>query len=89
MVAGSPTEEPGVHRVDLSDPDRSDTAPQASTLRAPRELGLSADEISVPEAIRFPSVDGAGEQRTGRALFYPPTNPRHRGPAGSGHRCSW
>jgi dipeptidyl aminopeptidase/acylaminoacyl peptidase len=77
VVAGTPTAEPGVHRVDLSG-----TMPRVETLRAPRDVGLSADEISVPEAIRFPSVDGAGEPRTGRALFYPPTNPRHRGPAG-------
>ena len=35
----------------------------------------------MPEHIRFPSVDGAGEQRTGHALFYPPANPRFRGPA--------
>lgn len=77
VVAGSPTAEPGVHRIDLSS-----TPPRVDTLRAPRDLGLAADEISVPEAVRFPSVDGAGEPRTGRALFYPPCNPRHRGPAG-------
>ena len=77
VAAGSPTAEPGVHRIDLSEP-----APQVETLRAPRDLGLSDDEISVPEAVRFPSVDGDGESRTGRALFYPPTNPGHRGPAG-------
>jgi dipeptidyl aminopeptidase/acylaminoacyl peptidase len=77
VAAGSPTAEPGVHRVDLSGP-----APMVETVRAPRDLGLAADEISVPEAIRFPSVDGAGEPRTGRALFYPPVNPRFRGPAG-------
>jgi dipeptidyl aminopeptidase/acylaminoacyl peptidase len=75
VVAGSPTEEPGVHRIDV-------TASRVQTLRAPRDLGLSADEISVPEAIRYPSVDGAGEPRTGRALFYPPVNRRFRGPSG-------
>ncbi len=82
VVAGSPTAEPGVHRIDLADPDLSALGPGVETLRVPRDLGLSPDEISRPEAIRFPSVDGAGEPRTGRALFYPPTNPRHRGPAG-------
>jgi dipeptidyl aminopeptidase/acylaminoacyl peptidase len=82
VVAGTPTAEPGVHRVDLSGPDPSGTGPRVETLRAPRDLGLAADEISVPEAVRFPSVDGAGEPRTGRALFYPPVNPRFRGPAG-------
>jgi dipeptidyl aminopeptidase/acylaminoacyl peptidase len=75
VVAGSPTTEAGVHRLDL-DPVR------VSTLRAPRDLGLAPDELSVPEAVRFPSVDGAGEARTGHALFYPPANPRFRGPDG-------
>ena len=84
VVAGSPTAEPGVHRIDLSG-----ATPRVDTLRAPRDLGLAPDEISRPEAVRFPSVDGAGESRTGRALFYPPVNPRYRGPAGSGHPCWW
>ncbi|MGZ8749985.1 MAG: prolyl oligopeptidase family serine peptidase [Pseudonocardia sp.] len=87
VVAGSPTAEPGVHRVDLSGPepsgtDPSGTAPRVETLRAPRDLGLAADEISVPEAVRFPSVDGAGEPRTARGLFYPPVNPRFRSSEG-------
>lgn len=77
VVAGSPTAEPGVHRIDLSG-----AMPRVDTLRPPRDLGLAPDEISQPEAVRFPSVDGAGEPRTGRALFYPPVNPRYRGPAG-------
>ncbi len=68
---------------------RRGTAPRVETLRAPRDLGLAADEISVPEAVRFPSVDGAGEPRTGRALFYPPANPRSSAARqGSGRRCS-
>ena len=77
VVAGSPVAEPGVHRIDLSG-----ATPRVETLRAPRDLGLGADQISVPEAVRFPSVDGAGESRTGRALFYPPVNPRFQGPEG-------
>lgn len=77
VVAGSPTAEPGVHRIDLSG-----AIPRVDTLRPPRDLGLAPEEISRPEAVRFPSVDGAGEPRTGRALFYPPVNPRYRGPAG-------
>ncbi|MDT0353267.1 S9 family peptidase [Pseudonocardia charpentierae] len=77
VVAGSPVAEPGVHRIDLSG-----APPRVETLRAPRDLGLGTDQISVPEAVRFPSVDGAGESRTGRALFYPPVNPRFQGPEG-------
>jgi dipeptidyl aminopeptidase/acylaminoacyl peptidase len=79
VVAGSPTAEPGVHRVDLSGP--ADAAPRVTTLRPPRDLGLPADVLSVPEPVSFPSVDGAGAPRTAHALFYPPANPRHRGPA--------
>jgi dipeptidyl aminopeptidase/acylaminoacyl peptidase len=74
VVAGSPTAEPGVHRVDLGEP------PQVTTLRAPRDL-VDPAYLSVPEHVRFPSVDGAGEPRTGHALFYPPANPRFHGPA--------
>ena len=76
VVAGSPTAEVGVHRVEL------DPSVRVTTLRPPRDLGLRPDQLSLPEAVRFPSVDGAGEPRTGHALFYPPTNPRFRGPAG-------
>jgi len=77
VAAGSPTAEPGVHRIGLSG-----ATPRVETLWAPQGLGLADDEISVPEALRFPSVDGAGEPRTARALFYPPVNPRFRGPEG-------
>lgn len=76
VVAGSPTAEAGVHRIDLG------PEPRVTTLRPPRDLGLEPDQLSVPEAVRFPSVDGLGETRTGHALHYPPTNPRFRGPEG-------
>jgi dipeptidyl aminopeptidase/acylaminoacyl peptidase len=76
VVAGSPTAEPGVHRIDLRD------APQVTTLRPPRDLGLDPAYLSVPEFLRFPSVDAAGEPRTGYALFYPPASARFRGPDG-------
>jgi dipeptidyl aminopeptidase/acylaminoacyl peptidase len=101
VVAGSPTTEPGVHRIDLGaggdgpsgrvlahrQPRRGAeptfSAPvRVTTLRAPRDLGLDPAHLSVPEFVRFPSVDGAGEQRTAYALFYPPVNPRFRGPDG-------
>jgi dipeptidyl aminopeptidase/acylaminoacyl peptidase len=75
VVAGSPTAEPGVHRVDLA-------GPRLTTLRPPRDLHLDPGYLSVPEPVRFPSVDGAGEPRTAHALFYPPANARFRGPDG-------
>jgi dipeptidyl aminopeptidase/acylaminoacyl peptidase len=77
VAAGGPTAEPGVHRIDLSG-----ATPQVETMWAAPGLGLADYEISAPEALRFPSVDGAGEPRTARALFYPPVNPRFRGREG-------
>ncbi len=79
VVAGSPTAEPGVHRVDLGGPGAGPA--HVTALRPPRDLGLDPAHLSVPEPVRFPSVDGAGAARTGYALFYPPANPRFRGPA--------
>jgi dipeptidyl aminopeptidase/acylaminoacyl peptidase len=67
-----------VHRVEVgtgaADP------PHVTTLRPPRDLGLDPGHLSVPELVRYPSVDGADEPRNGYALFYPPANPRFRGP---------
>ncbi|HEV7471944.1 MAG TPA: S9 family peptidase [Pseudonocardia sp.] len=75
LVAGTPTEEPGVHRVSVADG-------RTETLRPPRDLGLDTGYLSVPEAVSFPSVDGEGAPRTAHALFYPPANPEHEGPQG-------
>ncbi|MDT7578810.1 MAG: hypothetical protein QOK35_70, partial [Pseudonocardiales bacterium] len=99
VVAGSPTAEPGIHRMELgaepgAAPARVSTPRQARQspepirarpsrviiLRPPRDLGLDPGDLSVPEFVRFPSVDGAGAPRTAYALFYPPANPRFRGP---------
>jgi dipeptidyl aminopeptidase/acylaminoacyl peptidase len=79
VVAGSPTAEPGVHRVELG--AGAGDPPHVTTLRPPRDLGLDPGYLSVPEFVRYPSVDGADEPRNGYALFYPPANPRFRGPA--------
>ncbi|MGH3613861.1 MAG: S9 family peptidase [Pseudonocardia sp.] len=76
VVAGTPTEEPGVHRIDLG------AALSVATLRPPRELGVDPRYFSVPEAVSFGSVDGAGVARTAHALYYPPANPEHRASAG-------
>ncbi len=76
LVAGSPTTEPGVHRVSLT----ADGA-RTETLRPPRELGLPAGLISEPEPISFPSDDGHGEPRTAHGLYYPPTA-AHQAPEG-------
>jgi dipeptidyl aminopeptidase/acylaminoacyl peptidase len=75
VVAGSPTAEPGVHRVDVA-------TSEVETLRPPRDLGLEPAQISVPEHITFDSVDGAGTPRRAYAQFYPPASADFRGPEG-------
>jgi dipeptidyl aminopeptidase/acylaminoacyl peptidase len=79
VVAGSPTAEPGVYRIDI---DPRAGKPRVRTVRAPRELGIDRGYLSVPEPISFASVDGEGTTRTARALFYPPANPDRTGPVG-------
>lgn len=71
VVAGSPRHEMGVHRVDP-------VTGHVETVRRPRDLGVDPDHISVPEHITFASAGG----RTAHALYYPPTHPQLRLPAG-------
>ncbi|MBN9735093.1 S9 family peptidase [Pseudonocardia sp. P1] len=72
-VAGSPTAEPGVHRVVPAPASAGEPgAAGVQTLRPPRDLGLHPETISVPEPIQFLSSDAAGSPRTGYALYYPP-----------------
>ncbi|WP_285649032.1 prolyl oligopeptidase family serine peptidase [Actinomycetospora sp. NBRC 106375] len=65
-VAGSPTAEPGVHRIT--------TDGTITTLRAPRDLGLDPATISVPEPLTFTSTDADGAPRDAHALYYPPAD---------------
>jgi dipeptidyl aminopeptidase/acylaminoacyl peptidase len=71
VVAGTPKQEPGVHRIDLA-------GGGIETLRPPRDLGVDAGFISVPEHITFAS----GDNRMAYALFYPPAHPDRTGPEG-------
>jgi dipeptidyl aminopeptidase/acylaminoacyl peptidase len=73
VVAGSPTAEPGVHRVDVA-------TSAVETLRAPRDLGLDPAQISEPEHLTFDSVDGTGASRRAHAQFYPPASAGWTGP---------
>jgi dipeptidyl aminopeptidase/acylaminoacyl peptidase len=75
VVAGSPTAELGVQRVDI-------TTSAVETLRPPRDLGLEPAQISVPEHITFDSVDGSGAPRRAHAQFYPPASADWCGPEG-------
>lgn len=77
VVAGTPTAEFGVYRIEFGV-----SAPRVETLRAPREIALGVAEISVPEPIAFPSEDGSGVRRTAHALFYPPVRSAYGGPSG-------
>ncbi|WP_431879643.1 S9 family peptidase [Amycolatopsis sacchari] len=69
VVAGTPTEEPGVHRVSATG--------EVQTLRAPRDPGFDPAYVSVPEPISFPSGD-----RVAHGLFYAPANPEFTAPEG-------
>jgi dipeptidyl aminopeptidase/acylaminoacyl peptidase len=80
VVAGTPTQEFGVHRVDLGAAGAVFAA--VTPLRPPRELGLDPALLSTPEAVSFPSAAPDGAPRTAHALFYPPANPAFRGPDG-------
>ncbi|WP_336082433.1 S9 family peptidase [Nocardia sp. SSK8] len=77
VTAGTPTAELGVYRITLTD-----AGTELETLRAPRDLGLPAAAVSVPEPISFPSTDRDGAPRTAHALFYPPTSTGYRAPEG-------
>jgi dipeptidyl aminopeptidase/acylaminoacyl peptidase len=74
-VAGSPSSEPVVLRVDVDG--------DAEVLRAARDLGLDPAWFARPEHVTFPTEDrgtGIGEAH---ALIYPPTNPEASAPAGN------
>lgn len=79
-VAASFAEEPAIVRVSATRLAADGTAPSPTieVVRPPRDLGLRAEQVSVPESISFPSAGG----RTAHALYYPPTNPDHVGPDG-------
>jgi dipeptidyl aminopeptidase/acylaminoacyl peptidase len=68
-VAGSPTTEPAVVRIDVD-------GGSITTLKRSRERTVDPGWISVPEAIEFPTSGG----RTAHALWYAPKNPDAVGP---------
>lgn len=76
VVAGTPTSEVSVTRIELG-PEAQ--VQRIEHLRPPRELsalGVAEDYISTPESLEFPSEDG----ETSYALFYAPHNPECAGP---------
>jgi dipeptidyl aminopeptidase/acylaminoacyl peptidase len=71
FIGGSETEPEAVVRLDLN------SAARRVLRRSSRAL-LDADNVSVAQAISFPTEGGL----TAHAFYYPPTNAAHRGPEG-------
>jgi dipeptidyl aminopeptidase/acylaminoacyl peptidase len=74
-VAGGPTSEPVVLRVDV---DSGTT----EVLRPARDLGLDPAWFSVPEHVTFPTEDRGTGITEAHALVYPPVNPTVTAPEG-------
>ena len=71
-VAGAAKSPASIVSIDLQ-------SAKATTLRTAGQSPLEPEAISVAMPIDFPSAHG----RTAHAFYYPPTNPRYRGTAGT------
>src|SRR3954447_17177481 len=78
-VAGSPSSEPVVLRVDV---DSGVGGSRGEVLRPARDLGLDPAWFSAPEHVSFPTVDAGTGIDVAHALVYPPTNPEASVPEG-------
>jgi len=74
-VAGSPSSEPVVLRVDVD-------SGEPEILRPARDLGLDPAWFSQPEHVTFPTEDRGTGIDVAHALVYPPTNPEASAPDG-------
>jgi dipeptidyl aminopeptidase/acylaminoacyl peptidase len=74
-VAGSPTGEPVVLRVDVD-------GGEPEVLRPARDLGLDPAWFSPPEHVTFPTEERDTGIGVAHALVYPPTNPETTAPEG-------
>jgi dipeptidyl aminopeptidase/acylaminoacyl peptidase len=74
-VAGGPSSEPVVLRVDVDG-----GAPEI--LRPARDFALDAAWLSAPEHVTFPTEDRGSGIASAHALVYPPTNPGATAPEG-------
>jgi dipeptidyl aminopeptidase/acylaminoacyl peptidase len=74
-VAGSPSSEPVVLRVDVD-------GGEPEILRPARDLGLDPAWFSEPEHVTFPTTDDGTGITEAHALVYPPTNPEATAPEG-------
>ncbi len=73
-LAGSAQRPPLLIQIDLRDGSWS-------ALHQPTELSVSADCLSTPQAISFPTAGEDGQPRQAHAWYYPPTNPHFAAPA--------
>ena len=64
FIGGSAAKEPALYLLD-------GPSGKIDVLHRPQSHGISSDTIAFPEAIDFPTSEGA----TAHGLFYPPTNP--------------
>ena len=69
-IAASPSHPAAVVRIDVD-------AGGVEEIRVSRTVPVPAEDLSVPEAIEFPTEEG----RQAHALFYPPVNAAFEGPA--------
>jgi dipeptidyl aminopeptidase/acylaminoacyl peptidase len=76
LIAGTPTEEMSVLRIDFGDGAAVRTVQALRPARDLAELGADRAYVSAPEPLQFPSEEG----RDAYALFYPPVNPDCAGP---------
>jgi dipeptidyl aminopeptidase/acylaminoacyl peptidase len=76
FAAGSPTAFPEIVRADFTSPPQSEQA--AEVLHRTRDLPVDPTWLPRPEAISFPTGDGA----VAHGFLYPPTNPEATAPEG-------
>lgn len=73
-IASSTDDEPALIAFDLG-------MKEYEVLHQPARSGLAPADVSVAEAIEFPTTPGPnGQPRTAHAFYYPPANASHRGP---------
>jgi dipeptidyl aminopeptidase/acylaminoacyl peptidase len=78
LVAATPTTEASIARVALGEAHEVRSLVTLRPARDLAKLGVTADYLSAPEPVAFPSARG----RTAYGLFYAPVNPGCAAPAG-------
>jgi dipeptidyl aminopeptidase/acylaminoacyl peptidase len=71
LIGGSATEPSSIVQIDLE-------SKETEILHRSREITVSKEYLSIPDAIEFPTENG----KTAFAFFYPPQNPEYEAPEG-------